>query len=236
MKALFEHKSIAAIVRPSSVLAIVLASLTLVGCGSDTGSLPDPPPSGNSPPVASFTTTPESGFAPLEVQFSGEPSFDSDGVITSYEWTFNNGDTRSGERVSYTFTEAGDHTVTLKVTDDEGAEGQTSRTIAVDASRDGEARIECVYYNPSGDDDGREYVTVEALGNVNFSGWILRDAANHSFTLPDVQASAGETVTVPNYGGAKWNNDGDTAYLYNANGVLADTFSYSGGGTSACNH
>jgi len=69
--------------------------------------------------------------------------------------------------------------------------------------------------------------------SVNLKGFVLQDLAQHKFTFPDFVLDTGKTVKVysgsgtPNssslYWGSKsaiWNNDGDTAYLYNNNGKL----------------
>jgi len=53
---------------------------------------PAPP---NSPPVVSFTRTPSSGEAPLSVSFNASGSYDSDGSITSYTWSFGDGGSES---------------------------------------------------------------------------------------------------------------------------------------------
>ena len=47
----------------------------------------------NAPPVARISTTPSSGPAPLPVTFSGTDSYDPDGNIASYHWTFDDGTT-----------------------------------------------------------------------------------------------------------------------------------------------
>ena len=97
-----------------------------------------------------------------------------------------------------------------------------------------QARIVCVYYNPPGSDNGNEYVRVEALSSVDFSGWTLADESNRHFDLPSTQVSAGEVITIPNSGGAAWNNSGDTASLYDASGALVDTHNYAGGREGVC--
>ncbi len=98
----------------------------------------------------------------------------------------------------------------------------------------GQARVVCVYYNPPGSDNGNEYVQVEALASVDFSGWTIEDESGRSFALPSIQASAEEIITVPNSGGAVWNNSGDTASLFDASGVLVDSHSYTGGIEGKC--
>lgn len=89
-----------------------------------------------------------------------------------------------------------------------------------------------MYYAPV--DGGDEYVRVRALGRVDFTGWTVVDEKEHRFALPAIHASVNQIVTVPNSGGAAWNNDGDTAYLYNSGGTLMDTHSYKGGKEGVC--
>lgn len=84
------------------------------------------PPSGdppNSTPTAVATFTPETGTAPLEVEFASGGSFDPDGEIVSYTWEFGDGTERAhGPVVTHTYVYPGTYTATLSVTDDSGAE------------------------------------------------------------------------------------------------------------------
>jgi len=73
---------------------------------------------------------------------------------------------------------------------------------------------------------------------VNLKGWKLKDRAGHTFVFPDVTLQPGESVYVYSGSGtntdhklhwgygAIWNNDGDTAYLYDSSGRLVDTYNY----------
>ena len=84
--------------------------------------------SGN--PVASFTATPESGAAPLTVQFA-DTSTDS-GSIASREWDF--GDSSAADTTQnpqHVYIDPGVYTVALTVTDDEGNESSTTQEISV---------------------------------------------------------------------------------------------------------
>ena len=45
-------------------------------------------PTDNEPPVAIFTASPISGYAPMEVNFNASDSFDPDGTIVKYAWDF----------------------------------------------------------------------------------------------------------------------------------------------------
>ena len=85
----------------------------------------------NQSPTASFTATPTSGVAPLGVSFNASNSSDSDGSIISYTWDFKDGDTGNGETITHTFSSAGSYTVSLIVTDNDGATDTTTKTITV---------------------------------------------------------------------------------------------------------
>ncbi len=97
----------------------------------------------------------------------------------------------------------------------------------------GTVTIQCVLYNPAGEDNGNESVTLFAHATTDVTGWRLEDEANHHFVLSG-SLEAGQRYEVRNTGSAIWNNNGDTAFLYDAAGALMDSFSYSGGGVQAC--
>lgn len=88
-----------------------------------------PPP--NQPPTASFT----SSCTGLTCSFDGSASSDQDGVIASFGWNFGDGGTSSGpgSTGSHTYASSGTYTVTLTVTDDDGAPGTTTGSVTVSA-------------------------------------------------------------------------------------------------------
>jgi competence protein ComEC len=94
--------------------------------------------------------------------------------------------------------------------------------------------IECILFDPEGRDDGREIVTLTALKGTDLSGWWLEDEADHLFALPPVTLESGESLDVANGGRPAWNNDGDTAFLYDSRRQLVDSLTYTGAGSSAC--
>lgn len=63
------------------------------------------------PPVADFTARPQSGTAPLAVEFSDT----STGVPSSWTWDFGDGTSGSGKNPLHTYTLPGSYTVTLTV-------------------------------------------------------------------------------------------------------------------------
>jgi subtilisin family serine protease len=78
----------------------------------------------NQAPVAAFTTEKRKST----YSFNASGSSDPDGVILSYRWDFGDGSVGSGPVVSHVFG-AGTFTVTLRVTDDDGAVGIASTTL-----------------------------------------------------------------------------------------------------------
>jgi chitinase len=86
----------------------------------------------NNAPLASFTSTPITGTAPLAVQFAST-SVDPDGDALTFQWSFGDGGSAVTPTVSHTYTTAGQFTVTLQVTDRWGAQGSASQTIVVTA-------------------------------------------------------------------------------------------------------
>jgi PKD repeat protein len=89
----------------------------------------------NAAPTAAITATPTTGKEPLTVALDGSGSRDTDGTIASYTWSFSDGSPSiSGVTASKTFNTAGNYTVTLTVTDNEGATGTATRGITVTAN------------------------------------------------------------------------------------------------------
>jgi len=84
----------------------------------------------NSPPVAAFSASRTSGQAPLKIDFNASNSSDPDGDALTYEWTFGDGATGSGETVSHTYTAAGEYTVVL-IASDGVLTGTDSLTVSI---------------------------------------------------------------------------------------------------------
>lgn len=83
---------------------------------------------------AIFEADPQSGEAPLEVNFDASKSSDPDGNIDTYEWDFNNDGDYSdaeGEKVKHKFEKIGKYTVSLRVTSTTGEEDIGEKEIEV---------------------------------------------------------------------------------------------------------
>ncbi|ASJ10001.1 hypothetical protein A3L12_01145 [Thermococcus sp. P6] len=82
-------------------------------------------------PVANFTYSPENPEVNQTVTFNASSSYDPDGSIVNWTWGFGDGITASGKTVQHTYTKPGTYTVTLTVTDDDGATSNISKRITV---------------------------------------------------------------------------------------------------------
>ncbi|WP_179957787.1 PKD domain-containing protein [Exilibacterium tricleocarpae] len=71
------------------------------------------------PPVASFTG-PDMAVIGSAISFDGSGSFDPDGGMISYSWTFGDGGTSTVQSPSHTYYVIGNYTVALTISDDEG--------------------------------------------------------------------------------------------------------------------
>jgi len=106
-----------------SVLLIGLIATPIAGC------MPGPR---NLPPVADFTYSPSAPTTADSIAFT-DNSTDDDGNIVSWAWSFGDGDTSTEQNPSHSFGSPGNYTVTLTVTDDDGATDAHTVTITVSA-------------------------------------------------------------------------------------------------------
>lgn len=66
------------------------------------------------------TSGPSSGVIGFDVIFDGSNSFDLNGEIYEYNWTFGDGITGTGSTITHSYSTNSNYTVTLTVTDDDG--------------------------------------------------------------------------------------------------------------------
>jgi PKD repeat protein len=104
-----------------------LVTLTVTDDRGGTGTMQQSVTVSNAPPTAAFT----SAASGLVASFNGGGSTDSDGSISSYAWTFGDGSTGSGAAPNHTYASDGTYSVTLTVTDNQGATGTVTNPITV---------------------------------------------------------------------------------------------------------
>lgn len=152
------------------------------------------PPNGT--PAANFTFAPASPRTGEKITFDASSSTD-DGTIVSYNWSFSDGDTRTGRVVQIAFGVPGTYAATLTVTDDRGLSASTTKTVTVSAS---DAPTASFVFSPA---------TVTAGATVFFN------ASNSS-------AAAGRSIV-----SYEWNfGDGSTGTGVTTSHVFASANSY----------
>jgi len=88
----------------------------------------------NAAPVANFTFTPSNPYPGDTVSFT-DVSTDPDGIIVNWTWDFDDGHTGYEQNPGHAYDASGIYTVTLTVTDDQGAADSTSKQVTVYSSQ-----------------------------------------------------------------------------------------------------
>jgi PKD repeat protein len=85
------------------------------------------------PPIAAFAALPPLAGANFTINFDGSSSSPEgyNDTITSYTWDFGDTSNSTGKTVSHQYSNLGNYTVTLNVTDSEGFWNTTSKTIVI---------------------------------------------------------------------------------------------------------
>jgi hypothetical protein len=98
------------------------------GGGDDDDDTPTPPT--NQPPIA-VITMPPNGTTNTTIAFYGNASYDPDGTITAYLWTFGDEYTATTPNTEHVFNYPATYAITLTATDDDGAVGTTTEYITI---------------------------------------------------------------------------------------------------------
>ena len=89
----------------------------------------------NQPPIANFTWTPTAPKTNQTITFNASASSDPDGFISKYEWDWNNDgtytDSTTTPTVTHSWTQEGNYSVTVRVTDNEGVTNTKKITVSV---------------------------------------------------------------------------------------------------------
>lgn len=155
----------------------------------------------NRPPVAAFSHVADQ----LNVQFS-DSSSDTDGQVVAWQWQFGDGNVSTAQHPAHLYAIAGSFTVTLTVTDDQGASHTTSKVITVAANPPENGETEPNDSRSAANPVGVSGTTIDALMNV------VDDKDFFRIELPPGQTL--KATLTPNAA-----SDYDL-YVYNSNGKL----------------
>ena len=86
-----------------------------------------------SSPTASFTTSPAAPVAGSSVSFDGSSSGEPGGSISSYSWSFGDGQTGAGVNPTHVYASSGTYSVVLTITDANGQTAQATEALTVAA-------------------------------------------------------------------------------------------------------
>lgn len=141
------------------------------------------------PPTASFTVN-CSGLACLA---NGSGSYDPDGTITGYRWSFGDGSVdTTGPSVSHNYPASGSYTISLEVVDDVGLVGAMNRTVTVEGAN--MAPTAAFTFACSGQDCSFDAsLSADSDGMIDAYAWDLGDGTSASgVTASHAFAQAGD--------------------------------------------
>lgn len=81
----------------------------------------------NEDPVA-ISNGPYASYVEDAINFDASESYDTDGSISQYRWDFGDGTTTNGETTTHSYTQKGEYTVILTITDNYGAQDTETTT------------------------------------------------------------------------------------------------------------
>jgi len=144
----------------------------------------------NSAPVALFTSEPKSPRVGAETLLDAGGSADSDGKIVSYAWDLDEDGRFEAEsltpEITHTFDQAGEFTVSLKVTDDEGRSSVTEKRLSVLDSVIVERVIETCLPDDETIAGGIITVTVTITANTTVHGLTLHETTSVDWALTPI--------------------------------------------------
>lgn len=139
-------------------------------------------PAANQPPSASFT----SAVHDLSVEVDASASADPDGSLASYAWDFGDGGTAQGMNAAHPYAVAGSYTVTLTVTDNQGATGVKATAVTVTAPPPVNQSPVATFTAAVQD----QHVDVDAAGSADPDGSI----AAYNWSFGDGATASGSTA------------------------------------------
>ena len=163
---------------------------------------------GNIAPTADFTYT----TLDLTATFTDQ-SYDSDGSIVSWDWNFGDGATSTEQNPTHMYASDGTYSVTLTVTDNEGATGTTSKDVTVSTAGGG-ITLTANGYKVK----GRQKADLEWSGaagenvDVYRDGVLLISTTNDGFYTDNIDNVGGGSYTYKIYDGSIWSNEATVTF------------------------
>ena len=157
-----------------SAAGTYLVTLTVTDDDGATNAISQPVVVGTSnvAPNAAFAFLPSSPQVAEWVRFDASSSSDSDGTIANYQWSFGDGTSPvSGAVVYHQFTAQGSYSVTLTVTDDDGATDSAVATVVVGTAA--QAPVGVFSFSPSAPIVGQP-VTFNAQASYDPDGVVVQ--------------------------------------------------------------
>ncbi|WP_368506789.1 collagenase [Colwellia sp. 1_MG-2023] len=151
-------------------------------------------PSDNIAPTASSNGA-YSGTVNQSIDFSSQGSTDTDGTIDSYLWNFGDGSTSTLANPSHSYSSIGNYTVSLTVTDNNGAAHTDSTTAAITDSNTSNVLINKAWLNISGDEGSESLFTI----NVPAGATSLRFDTSGGTGDADMYVKFGSAPTTSDY-------------------------------------
>ncbi len=143
----------------------------------------------NNAPVASFTHS----CGGLACGFT-DTSTDSDGSVTAWSWSFGDGNTSTVRNPSHTYAAAGVYSVSLKVTDDDGATHTVTRSVNagnVNAAPTASFTSSCTQLSCNFTD-----ASTDSDGSIAAWSWNFGDGTTSNVRNPSRTYAAAGTYTV----------------------------------------
>jgi subtilisin family serine protease/PKD repeat protein len=147
---------------------------TVVSNSSIINSSPTPIEVEPIPPTASFVYRPPFPVVNQTVAFDATSSTPNGGTIVTYQWDFGDSSFAEGETLTHVFTFAGNYTVTLNVTDSEGAWNTTFKSVMISESGSISVRVRDLVTT----DEDLNAKTIFAKGQIVQFNFIVENTGN----------------------------------------------------------
>ncbi len=141
-----------------------------------------------SPPIADFTYQPETGRAPITLQFMDQ----STGYIESWNWDFGDGKSSTEKNPGHTYVLPDTYYVTLTVSSTQGTDSKTDTIYIKDSSLIAEFSTDTT----SGVNPLTVQFTDESTGSINSWSWDFGDGTTSAEQNPVHQYTTADTFDV----------------------------------------